>query len=434
MRLSPSRFTLLSVSAPLLAAVLPATLSAAPLTPEDLALLTEIGVTAYPDPLTADNADKVTSLNLYSDTAKLFTDAHCAAVANGLPNLSAVMLLGAKVSATCLQALSTLPGLYGVTLSGGEIDGTGLGALAALPKLQSLDLNNEVGLKAADLAALAGMKGLVFLNLGEDQLDAPVLDDQGAAVLGGLTSLTGLSLRGVDLTAAGYAEIAKLSGLTTLDLAEAPIDDAGMAALGALPALDMLTITSNTVLGQDGYSVIGGMKTLRTLNMEWTAAGGKLAAFSGLESLTTLSAPGANLTDADIAALAGLTKLYSVNVGYSEALTDAGLAAVPALQTATSVVLNKTGAGPETLALLGGSKVLSSLELSDTAVDDAAVANLVGGAPLVNLSLTNTKVTDAVVDSLKQIPTLMSVNLYGTAVSDDAKAALKAALPSVSIY
>ncbi len=96
----------------------------------------------------------------------------------------------------------------------------------------------------------------------------------------------------------------------------------------------------------------------------------------------------------------------------------------------TAVEVNLSLLGPQVtdadLALLAGvEKDLVWLNLSRTAVSDAGLATLAGFQRLRRLNLSNTKVTDAAIASIAALPELEYLNLYGTSVTDAGLGGLK---------
>ena len=125
------------------------------------------------------------------------------------------------------------------------------------------------------------------------------------------TGLTSLDLYGCDrITDAGVKHLARLTGLTSLDLSWCRITDAGLADLARLTSLTSLDLKWCHRIGEDG-----------------------LAHLARLTSLTSLDLRGfLYVTNAGLEHLAQLTGLTSLNLSYcrrapfGRGITDAGLA------------------------------------------------------------------------------------------------------------
>jgi Leucine-rich repeat (LRR) protein len=148
--------------------------------------------------------------------------------------------------------------------------------------------------KDADLAVLAGLKGLTYLDLG-----GTGVSDAALTHLQGLDSLTWLSLSGTQVRGPGLARLAGLSRLTYLELKDA---GGALEDLPALPELRELHL-SGSKLNDTAMKRLKGLSRLETLSLGSTA-----------------------VTDRGLALLADLKELRTLFVGGTRGVTDQGIA------------------------------------------------------------------------------------------------------------
>ena len=118
----------------------------------------------------------------------------------------------------------------------------------------------------------------------------------------------------------------------------------------------------------------------------------------------------ANITDAGMANLNGLTCVEVLWLDYAQGVTDAGLANVKGLVT------------------------MRHLKLDGTGVTDAGLEHLKSMTRLETLSLWSASVTDAGLKCLTGLTRLKTLYLYGTKVTEPGVAKLKRALPNAEIH
>jgi hypothetical protein len=142
--------------------------------------------------------------------------------------------------------------------------------------------------------------------------------------------------------------------------------------------------------------------------------------------------PAANLTDADLERLKGLTHVVVLYLPGNK-LTDAGLEHLKGFAELEGLFLtgnNVTDAGLKHLKKLTR---LRSLYLGSTKVTDAGLEHLKGLTNLATLDLSNTKVTDAGLEQLRGLANLRVLYLRSAKVSGDGVASLQKALPNCKI-
>lgn len=193
-----------------------------------------------------------------------------------------------------------------------------VGRLAAEPEV-GLSLRQDV--TDAGVAALAALSGLPWLDLGGCR-SVTRLDG-----LERLARLRRLSLWGCDrLTGDGLAGLAGLRGLSVLDLGRCPgVDDVVVGRLAALPELWVLSLADCGAVSDRGLA--------------------DLARASRLAALDLRRCP--KITDAGLARLAGLQELSLLNVSFCPALTERGLATLAELPRLSRVLVVGSGRASE---------------------------------------------------------------------------------------
>ena len=115
------------------------------------------------------------------------------------------------------------------------------------------------------------------------------------------------------------------------------------------------------------------------------------------------------------------------------AVTDKDLAPMAQLKKVTSVNLSKTSVTDAALAQLGRHPDILQLHLELTKITDAGLASLKGLKNLEYLNLYGTGVTDAGLKHLTGLANLKSLYLWQTKVTPEGARKLKEALPKLDI-
>ena len=109
----------------------------------------------------------------------------------------------------------------------------------------------------------------------------------------------------------------------------------------------------------------------------------------------------AEVTDADLIHLKGLTNLYALYLTHTE-VTDTGLEHLKGMTSLGNLGLSETQVTDAGLERLKGLTNFYALHLTDTEVTDAGLEHLKGLTKLERLDLSGTQVTDAGVNELKK--------------------------------
>jgi hypothetical protein len=171
---------------------------------------------------------------------------------------------------------------------------------------------------------------------------------------------------------------------------------------------------AGVVLNRNEAGVINGASfSKKNLNADSIAS---LAAFPELESLRLYET---DATDEIIKGLRPLHALKSLDLGFCQRLTDAGVSEIVRHRELEFLNLGFcrriTGKGFAQLAEL---KNLRILNLSVTSLSDGTLKHLTALQKLTSLDIDNTQVTDAGVDSLLEFPNIRSLRLVGVRITD----------------
>jgi hypothetical protein len=210
------------------------------------------------------------------------------------------------------------------------------------------------------------------------------------------------------------------------------MSDHDMKSVGGLIQLESLALPGCRV-EKGGFAHLANLRELKTLNLEFTNVddGAALASLKDLTELSELNLRGTTITDIGMASLAGLIKLEDLNVDRTR-ISDSGLSQLGGLVALSRLSLNHTRLNGTGLAHLKGLTRLEELSLENTGVGDAGLAHLAGAVNLKILRLNGTKVGDAGVAHLKGLTKLEELALDRTAITDAGLADLTA-LPHLAM-
>jgi len=118
--------------------------------------------------------------------------------------------------------------------------------IAAL-ELRRTDVNED------DLAVLAGMKNLQFLDLSRN----PTVTDAGVASLSGLENLRYLNLERTNVTGTGLKDRGDMVSLYQLNLTDCPVTDESLAAIPRFPKLEEFLLAGTEVTDTGLMGLVG---------------------------------------------------------------------------------------------------------------------------------------------------------------------------------
>lgn len=203
-------------------------------------------------------------------------------------------------------------------------------------------------------------------------------------------------------------------------------------SIGPVAALEISL--SGIPIANEDLAGLAGLTSLRTLNLTSTpVTDDGLIHLRGLTKLQTLDLTGTKVTDSGLVSLSRLTALKRLEL-FATTVTSAGLAHLSALTSLNELNLSDTRVADAGLVQIQGLKKLHSFNLHKTLVTDAGLVSLREMASLEWLDVSGTQVSDAGLIHLRPLRNLQWVNLSGTQVTDAGLADLKLALPNANIW
>jgi Leucine-rich repeat (LRR) protein len=339
----------------------------------------------------------------------------------GLEELRFVLIK--NITDAGMRHLTPLRNLRVLDLYSARVTDAGLAQLTALQKLEELHLPKTAATDRA-LAVVSELSNLRRLSGNgsrpADQTKPGSYTDGGLQHLTKLQRLEVLKLcSGIGVTDVGVGYIAELPRLKYLLLAVNGVTNAGMAQLATVESLTTLNLRLRGV-------TVAGVNHLNALpNLEHLAMGRVLRDDSALDlsslgeleklSLSVMDRPGRDgrgaLRDDDLACLADHTQLRWLQLGYSPALTDAGLAHLDKLDELERVSIGGEQVTDAGLAYLSDKKAINCLSLQGDFSEEGLRA-LDGLSALGSLRLdTKEELSMLAVARLREaLPNLLSFN------------------------
>ncbi len=135
-----------------------------------------------------------------------------------------------------------------------------LARVATLEHVVSLCMR-RTDVRDVDLAALAGIKNLEFLDISRN----PAITDTGVAALSGLENLRYLDLTNTGVAGTGLKDRADMKSLYKLMLDDCPVTDESLAAIPRFPKLEELHL-GGTKVTDKGLMTLVGWHSLRRVD------------------------------------------------------------------------------------------------------------------------------------------------------------------------
>lgn len=267
------------------------------------------------------------------------------------------------------------------------------------------------------------------------RLQSAVVSDAALARLARLSSLEVLVLDGRNVTDAGFAHLATAKDLRWLELGDCRVND--LSALSGLTHLERLQFSARTPRSAGSPPVdLGPLRGLPKLSMlvidSLAVDDAGLARIKGMSQISILSVAGKGITETGLADLASMPSLTLLTLHRTSIHDLSALA--PVLPRFRQLWLVDSPLGDDGLRPIAGATGLTWLTLRGTRVADAGLDHLAGLKALSTLDLSGTHVTDAGLAKLAGLPKLARLIITGTSISPSAIAALRKALPGLSIH
>jgi hypothetical protein len=237
-----------------------------------------------------------------------------------LPKLTRLSLRGCGITDVGLAQLAKQSTLTSLDLSANPINGSGLRELAGLQGITTMGLGGTQ-LSDENISALTAFVALSTLNLG----DKKPLIATNLSALATLKSLRHLSL-GQAATDAAVRSLESLQQLTVLDLNRSPISDAALERFGSMRGLRDLNFYECRNLTDFGFARLQALKGLTRLNVEHTRLTDSqfIELSTKLLEITDINVASDAMTDQGLAGLVNLRKLSSLGI-HARMCTDVGL-------------------------------------------------------------------------------------------------------------
>lgn len=262
------------------------------------------------------------------------------------------------------------------------------------------------------------------------------INDQFFRIFQGSFPIQHLRLQRTSVTAKGLANLAGLSILRTLDLANSPgITAEGFSNLGTLRSLQNLRL-SDTAVNDKIVPYLKQFPMLRGLQLKGTGITAKgIAALHELPCLHSLEIGSPTLDDAAFQALTQLPRLESLFI-YDTSMSDQAFQSVSQCPNLKWLHLIDVKIGSATsLKHLANAKVLDDLHFRGTPITNACLEQVAKIPTLGTLFVDhNPAVTDAGLALLKDAKQLRNLSLHYTSVTPAGADALKKSLPNTKIY
>ncbi|HNY80716.1 MAG: hypothetical protein RBS72_09305 [Sedimentisphaerales bacterium] len=170
-----------------------------------------------------------------------------------LKDLEVLNVHDANATISGLSCLNGLSNLRRLDIDGVKQDYSGLD-LSGLKKLEQLTIGTRRDggvISDADVACLAGLTQLTWLQIGNPAIRPPSLTDQGLASLAGLTQMDRLTIGGPELTDNGLGHLRGMKKLDMLNIYGGRFTGEGLEHLEDLDALAYLTLIGEHSFSQD---------------------------------------------------------------------------------------------------------------------------------------------------------------------------------------
>eukprot|EP00891_Asterochloris_glomerata_P003360 jgi/Astpho2/3360/Aster-x0157 len=345
-----------------------------------------------------------------------------------LPQLQAASISATGVTDAGLMLLSESTSLQRLDISRCKnVHDEGFAGLASLTGLTALDVSECATLSDVGLGALVDkLVGLRELNLH----GCIHVTDAGLSLLRRCSSLSSLNLAVCrEVTDAGLQAIIKLP-LRTLDLTFVDrVSDKGISLLTRLTSLQNLTLAccKFTTVGISDLARLSGLTHLELMGCVDGISNGGLDTLRRVSGLISLSLAFCDrMEDEGVEALSTLTTLTELDLTYCRAVTDRGVAALHMLTRLQTLKLQGCGArAPHMgsgLSVLRGMGQLQALTLAGATVTQEGLAALPALASLTSLSLSLCKLRDENVEALTTLTGMQRLELGGNPQLTDAAA------------
>lgn len=240
----------------------------------------------------------------------------------------------------------------------------------------------------------------------------------------GLAKVSGLTYLDIERSSPTAKSLKKLKGLKQLkflQLFKATISEDAMKAVSEFPALEQIRC-AQTRVGDAELAHLSNLKSLKAIDLSdcnrVTTEG--LKSLAKCPKLSFLKVWGPSINDESLEVIGQMKSLRVLGLN-DTAVTDEGMQFLKDLKL-KEVHLFRTKVGDAGLKVLAGMPSMGFLNLRDTRISDDAIGMLVGLDQLKKLDLSECNspgVTDASGTHFAKMSNLADLNLWSTKFSDD---------------
>ena len=294
-------------------------------------------------------------------------------------------------------------------------DLTLFGKLTDLTKLQIIScrsLNDEMA------AQLSGLKSLTHLSL----TNSGITDATVEMIAQSFPKLTDLNLSSnTNMTNSVVKIVSGMSQLQQLILVQNRVNDIGTRKLSKLQELRVLDLRGNMEAGDSTLKVVAALPKLTGLKHRSTAVSDTgLEYLSTNQTLDSLLMQDFNITDQSGPHLAKLGKLTQLEVFRCQGFGSQGVLALKGLGLTRLTLRDLPNVGDQGMAVFADLPKLRRLYLHELdSISDEGLKSLAALQSLEILDIWSVKqMTDATVDIIAALPKLKELGIRSTAVTD----------------
>lgn len=306
---------------------------------------------------------------------------------------------GDSFDEAALQSLKLIPDLQRLRIGWRQRDGflsqAGVDAIADLSELRSLEFSGALDPNAVDLSSLSRLGSLEVLRFPRS---AP-LNDGHLAAIRELTSLREFQCFGTS------------GGLT----------DGGISQLSSNRDLSVLHVHENQATGSFLKSFIGcplhGLSSTRLHNGEGTLTEENAHVLSQFKELTSLTLSGQSLLgENSLSAIGTLSKLRTLYLDECAGFADDDFSAIANLRSLQELNLESTNAGDIAAAAISQIPRLRKLQIRNDHLTDIGLTRLASAFSIEELRIDSDVVTDEGLESLQRMNRLQKLTLASESV------------------
>ena len=276
---------------------------------------------------------------------------------------------------------------------------------------------------------MSQMSGLYRINITRSQITGADLRK-----LARLREVDALHLIKDRLDEKSAAAISEITSLKVLQLADCDLTDDSLKQFPFLPNLDLLSISGNPRLTDDGLRYLKATKSITCLALGETHVNlNDMYNWGGLSNIQMLDLENTKLNDRGVANVARLKALWSLNLN-NTSISDAALAIIGTMTNLQELSLRNCAISSNGVNSLSRLTNLRTLDIRGTQIDDAAISSIANCQSLESLDLDDTHISDNALTALLKLPALYELSIRNTGVTDRGLQILDGAHSLMSVH